>query len=111
QGVKDMVRISDARMSGTAYGTVVLHVAPDSASGGPLAKVRTGDRIKISVAERRIDLMVDPAELARRPHVPSAAPLRGYRRLYRHQVLQAGQGCDFDFLRAQPTRVERESTP
>ncbi|HKF71162.1 MAG TPA: dihydroxy-acid dehydratase [Stellaceae bacterium] len=104
KGVKDMVRISDARMSGTAYGTVVLHVAPDSASGGPLAKVRTGDRIKISVAERRIDLLVDPTELARRPFTPPSAPPRGYRRLYRDQVLQADQGCDFDFLRARPTR-------
>ena len=105
KGVKDMVRISDARMSGTAYGTVVLHVAPDSASGGPLAKVRSGDRIKISVAERRIDLLVDPAELARRPYTPPAAPSRGYRRLYREQVLQADQGCDFDFLRDRPTRA------
>jgi dihydroxy-acid dehydratase len=105
KGVKDMVRISDARMSGTAYGTVVLHVAPDSASGGPLAKVRTGDRIKISVTERRLDLMVDPPELARRPHTPPAAPSRGYRRLYREQVLQADQGCDFDFLRDRPTRA------
>ncbi len=104
KGVKDMVRISDARMSGTAYGTVVLHVAPDAASGGPLAKVRNGDRIKISVAERRIDLMIDAAELARRPFTPPAAPARGYRRLYREQVLQADQGCDFDFLRARPTR-------
>jgi len=109
KGIKDIVRISDARMSGTAYGTVVLHVAPDAASGGPLAKVRSGDRIKISVAERRIDLMVDPGELARRPLALPPAPTRGYRRLYREQVLQADQGCDFDFLRAQPTRawVER----
>ena len=104
KGVKDMVRISDARMSGTAYGTVVLHVAPDAASGGPLAKVRTGDRIRISVTDRRIDLMVDAAELARRPFAASPAPARGYRRLYREQVLQADQGCDFDFLRARPTR-------
>jgi dihydroxy-acid dehydratase len=104
KGVKDMVRISDARMSGTAYGTVVLHVAPDAASGGPLAKVRSGDRIRISVTDRRIDLMVDPAELSRRPFAPPAAPTRGYRRLYREQVLQADQGCDFDFLRARPTR-------
>src|SRR5262249_7750669 len=105
KGVKDMVRISDARMSGTAYGTVVLHVAPDAASGGPLAKVRSGDRIKISVTERRIDLMVDPAELARLPHTPPATPSRGYRGLYREQVLQADQGCDFDFLRDRPTRA------
>jgi len=104
RGIKDMVRISDARMSGTAYGTVVLHVAPDAASGGPLAKVRTGDRIKISVGERRLDLMVDPAELARRPFAAPSVPARGYRRLYREQVLQADQGCDFDFLRARPTR-------
>jgi dihydroxy-acid dehydratase len=104
KGVRDMVRISDARMSGTAYGTVVLHVAPDAASGGPLAKVRDGDRIKISVAERCIDLMVDPAELAQRPFTAPAAPSRGYRRLYREQVLQADQGFDFDFLRARPTR-------
>jgi dihydroxy-acid dehydratase len=104
KGVKDMVRISDARMSGTAYGTVVLHVAPDAASGGPLAKVRSGDRIRISVTDRRIDLMVDAAELARRPFTLPPAPARGYRRLYREQVLQADQGCDFDFLRARPTR-------
>jgi dihydroxy-acid dehydratase len=104
KGVKDMVRISDARMSGTAYGTVVLHVAPDAASGGPLAKVRSGDRIRISVTDRRIDLMVDPAELSRRPFAAPAAPTRGYRRLYREHVLQADQGCDFDFLRARPTR-------
>jgi dihydroxy-acid dehydratase len=104
QGIKDMVRISDARMSGTAYGTVVLHVAPDSASGGPLAKVRSGDRIRVSVAERRLDLLVDAAELARRPLAPPPVPARGYRRLYREQVLQADQGCDFDFLRARPTR-------
>ena len=104
KGVKDMVRISDARMSGTAYGTVVLHVAPDAASGGPLAKVRSGDRIRISVTDRRIDLMVDPAELARRPFTAPSAPARGYRRLYREQVLQADQGCDFDFLRARPAR-------
>jgi dihydroxy-acid dehydratase len=105
KGVKDMVRISDARMSGTAYGSVVLHVAPDAASGGPLAKVRNGDRIHLSVAERRLDLLVDPHELARRPTTPTPKPPRGYRRLYREQILQADQGCDFDFLRARPTRA------
>ena len=105
KGVKDMVRISDARMSGTAYGTVVLHVAPDAASGGPLAKARSGDRIRLSVNERRIDLLVDPAELARRSAPPPPAPARGYRRLYREQILQADLGCDFDFLRARPTRA------
>lgn len=99
-GVKDMVRISDARMSGTAYGTVVLHVAPDAASGGPLAFVRNGDRIRLSVRERRIDLLVDAEELARRRASwrPPVFPRRGYRRLYADHVLQAGRGCDFDFL-------------
>ncbi len=101
-GVTDMVRISDARMSGTAYGTVVLHVAPEAAAGGPLARVRSGDRIRLSVRERRLDLLVDPAELARRaPVAPAAAePSRGYRRLFLEHVLQADAGCDFDFLRA-----------
>lgn len=106
-GAKDMVRISDARMSGTAYGTIVLHVAPDAASGGPLALVRTGDRIRLSVCDRRIDLLVDDAELARRrAGTPPTAitPARGYARLYAQEVLQADQGCDFDFLRAQPSR-------
>jgi len=105
RGVKDMVRISDARMSGTAYGTVVLHVAPDAASGGPLAKVRNGDRIRLSVAERRIELMVDPGELARRPAPISARPARGYRRLYHDEILQADHGCDFDFLRRNPLQT------
>ena len=101
-GVKDMVRISDARMSGTAYGTVVLHVTPDAASGGPLAKLRSGDPIRLSVKERRLDLLVDAAELARRPAPAPAAPERGYARLYREQILQADYGCDFDFLRRAP---------
>src|SRR5436190_2670291 len=101
-GVKDMVRISDARMSGTAYGTIVLHVAPDAASGGPLGLVRTGDRIRMSVKERRLDLLVDPAELKRRQGAPSPRPERGYRRLYWDEVLQAPFGCDFDFLRRHP---------
>jgi dihydroxy-acid dehydratase len=106
-GVKDMLRISDARMSGTAYGTIVLHVTPDSASGGPLGLVRNGDRIRVSVRDRRIDLLVDEAELARRaeasPPAP-ANPARGYARLYRREVLLADQGCDFDFLLETPTR-------
>ena len=101
-GVKDMVRISDARMSGTAYGTVVLHVAPDSASGGPLARVRDGDRIRLSVKDRRIDLLVLPDDLARRPLPPRERPARGYARLYHDEILQADQGCDFDFLRKAP---------
>jgi dihydroxy-acid dehydratase len=102
-GVKDMVRISDARMSGTAYGTVVLHVSPEAAVGGPLALVRDGDRIRLSVVEKRLDLDVDPAELARRKAEwrPPAAPARGYQRLYVDHVTQAEQGCDFDFLMAE----------
>src|SRR3989441_799245 len=99
-GVTDMVRISDARMSGTAYGTIVLHVTPESADGGPLGLVKTGDRIKMSVKARRLDLLVDDAELRRRANGKSApAPKRGYRRLYLDHVLQADLGCDFDFLR------------
>jgi dihydroxy-acid dehydratase len=103
-GVRDMLRISDARMSGTAFGSVVLHVTPDAASGGPLSTVRTGDRIRLSVAERRLDLLVPPEELARRPRATFEAPSRGYLRLHQENVLQADQGCDLDFLRHTPTR-------
>jgi dihydroxy-acid dehydratase len=100
-GITDMVRISDARMSGTAFGTIVLHVTPEAAIGGPLGKVRSGDRIRLSVKNRTLDLLVDESELARRPAVTrSPAPPRGYRRLYAEHVLQADLGCDFDFLRA-----------
>ncbi|MEP7030199.1 MAG: dihydroxy-acid dehydratase, partial [Pseudolabrys sp.] len=102
KGVKDMVRVSDARMSGTAFGTIVLHVTPDSASGGPLALVRNGDRIKLSVKERRITLLVDDAELKRRQSAlkpPAAMPTRGYARLYAQEILGADQGCDFKFLK------------
>jgi dihydroxy-acid dehydratase len=109
-GVKDMVRISDARMSGTAYGSIVLHVTPDAASGGPLAKVRNGDRIRLSVKERRIDLLVAPEELARRKTAPVPTPERGYARLYRREILQADRGCDFDFLRKHPLVVGRALT-
>jgi dihydroxy-acid dehydratase len=109
-GVRDMLRISDARMSGTAFGTVVLHVAPDAASGGPLGAVRTGDCIRLSVAERRLDLLVPAAELAGRTRQRFDAPTRGYARLYRDEVLQADRGCDFDFLRHTPTRP-REHPP
>jgi len=101
-GLKDMVRISDARMSGTAYGTIVLHVSPEAAVGGPLALVRNGDRIRLSVTERRLDLLVDDGELARRRAAqprPAAPPARGYAKLYMDHVLQAEHGCDFDFLR------------
>lgn len=102
-GVKDMVRISDARMSGTAFGTIVLHVAPEASVGGPLALVRDGDRIRLSVAEKSINLLVDDDELTRRReawqpvNVPPEAR-RGYDRLYAETVLQADAGCDFDFL-------------
>jgi len=101
-GVRDMVRISDARMSGTAYGSIVLHVTPDAASGGPLAKVRNGDRIRLSVAQRRLDLLVGPEELAARPVAAPPIPERGYARLYRREILQADRGCDFNFLRKHP---------
>ncbi len=106
-GVKDMLRLSDARMSGTAYGTVILHVSPDAASGGPIGLVRDGDRIRVSVANRTLDLLVSAEELAKRAAAappPAPEPVRGYARLYRREVLQADEGCDFDFLRAQPAR-------
>ncbi|HEX2651749.1 MAG TPA: IlvD/Edd family dehydratase [Burkholderiales bacterium] len=101
-GVKDMVRISDARMSGTAFGTIVLHVSPEAAVGGPLALVRNGDRIKISVRQRAIELLVPEEEISRRKKAwqpPVTAPARGYAKLYMDHVLQAEHGCDFDFLR------------
>jgi dihydroxy-acid dehydratase len=102
KGVKDMVRVSDARMSGTAFGTIVLHVTPDSASGGPLGLVRGGDRIRLSVRERRIELAVDETELKRRADERPKAeqtPARGYDRLYAQEILGADQGCDFAFLK------------
>ncbi len=107
QGVRDMVRISDARMSGTAFGTVIVHVCPEAAAGGPLALVRTGDWIRLDVPNRRLDLLVDEAELTRRRSAwqpPTPHYRRGYGWLFEKHVLQADQGCDFDFLRAtQPT--------
>jgi dihydroxy-acid dehydratase len=105
KGIKDMVRMSDARMSGTAFGTIVLHISPESAVGGPLALVRNGDRIRLDVANRSVELLVDDAELEKRkrdwtaPPVPDDAQ-RGYARLYREHVQQADEGCDFDFLAA-----------
>ncbi len=102
KGVKDMVRVSDARMSGTAFGTIVLHVTPDAASGGPLALVKNGDRIKLSVKQRRIELMVEDAELKKRAvqlPKPAATPARGYAKLYAQEILGADQGCDFGFLK------------
>jgi len=102
-GVKDMIRISDARMSGTAFGTIVLHVAPESAAGGPLALVRTGDRILLDVPKRRLELLVDAKELEARRRKwkappPHAGSDRGYSSLFQREVLQADQGVDFDFL-------------
>ena len=104
-GVKDMVRISDARMSGTAFGTIVLHITPESAVGGPLALVKTGDMIRLDVAKRSIDLLVDAAELEKRRaalKLPTAeGAKRGYAHLFNETILQADEGCDFDFMRAQ----------
>jgi dihydroxy-acid dehydratase len=101
RGVKDMVRISDARMSGTAFGTIVLHISPESAVGGPLGLVRTGDRIKLDTAARTISLLVDDGELTTRrnalPPAPTSESKRGYERLYFETVTQAEQGCDFNF--------------
>jgi dihydroxy-acid dehydratase len=102
KGIKDMVRVSDARMSGTAFGTIVLHVTPDAASGGLLGLVRNGDRIKLSVKNRSIDLLVDEAELKKRAAAAKPAreePSRGYARLYAQEILGADQGCDFAFLK------------
>jgi len=104
-GVKDMVRISDARMSGTAFGTIVLHITPESAVGGPLALVKTGDMIRLDVAKRSIDLLVDATELEKRRaalKLPTAEwAKRGYAHLFNETILQADEGCDFDFMRAQ----------
>jgi dihydroxy-acid dehydratase len=101
QGLKDMVRLSDARMSGTAFGTVILHITPDAASGGPLALVKSGDRIQLSVKNRTLDLLVDEGELTKRRKFfePPPRAARGYAQLYQDHVLQADAGCDFDFLR------------
>jgi len=106
-GVKDMVRISDARMSGTAFGTVILHASPECAVGGPLGLVRSGDRIRVSVNESRLDVLLSEGELEgrRSDAVARTVPARGYARLYAESVLGAEHGCDFDFLRraAPPT--------
>jgi L-arabonate dehydrase len=113
RGVTDLVRVSDARMSGTSYGAVVLHVAPESAIGGPLALVEDGDRIRLDVPERTLDLLLDEAELARRRDAWTPPPRkdeRGYRRLYADRVLQANEGCDFDFLRGRSPVVAESVT-
>jgi dihydroxy-acid dehydratase len=115
QGVRDMVRICDGRMSGTAYGTVVLHVAPEAAAGGPLALVRTGDVVILDVAARRLDVDVSADELAARQPDPAtvtafASPERGWERLYVDTVQQANTGADLDFLRGSTgDKVSRES--
>jgi dihydroxy-acid dehydratase len=115
QGVRDMVRVCDGRMSGTAYGTVILHVSPEAAAGGPLARVKTGDVISLDVEARRIDVEVSDDELSRR--VPDgktlasfANPERGWERLYVDHVLQADTGADLDFLVGRSgSSVSRES--
>ena len=104
RGVKDMIRISDARMSGTAFGTIVLHITPDAASGGPLGLVRNGDRIRLSVKDRRIELMVEDADLKARAATAAPVaekPTRGYSKLYAQEILGADEGCDFAFLKPQ----------
>ena len=113
RGISDLLRISDARMSGTSYGTVVLHVAPESAIGGPLALVVSGDRIRLDVATRTLELLVDDAELDRRREAwspPARKDDRGYRQLYEEHVLQANEGCDFDFLRGRSPVVTAPMT-
>jgi dihydroxy-acid dehydratase len=113
QGVKDMVRISDARMSGTAFGTIVLHIAPEAAVGGPLAIVQNGDQILLDVEARRLEIVIDDSELQQRlaalkQSAPQReTPRRGYAKLFEDCVLQADQGCDFDFL----LRNGRPTTP
>jgi len=107
EGVRDVVRISDARMSGTSYGTCVLHVAPESHAGGPLALLRTGDLITLDVAKRLLHMHVDDAELDRRRTSwtpPRPRYERGYGALFSEHIMQADQGCDFDFL-ARPGRT------
>jgi dihydroxy-acid dehydratase len=101
EGVRDMVRISDARMSGTAYGTCVLHVDPESFTGGPLALVRDGDQIALDVHNRTLNVLISDSELAARRSEwvrPPANYTRGYGALYSERVTQAHEGCDFDFL-------------
>jgi dihydroxy-acid dehydratase len=101
KGVRDMLRISDARMSGTSYGACVLHVAPESFVGGPLALLQTGDEIKLDVEARSLDMLVSDEELEKRRSnyvAPEPKYARGYGRLYSEHIQQADQGCDFDFL-------------
>jgi dihydroxy-acid dehydratase len=105
RGVEDIVRISDARMSGTSFGTDVLHISPESAIGGPLAAVRSGDEIELDVPARKLELRVEPEEIQRRlaGYKPPPSPyLRGYGKLFLREVTQAHEGCDFKFLRKEP---------
>ncbi|MGZ8210875.1 MAG: dihydroxy-acid dehydratase, partial [Burkholderiales bacterium] len=111
QGVRDMVRISDARMSGTSYGTCVLHVAPESYVGGPLAFVRDGDLIELDVEARRLELKVSPEELEKRRagwKQPQPRYTRGYGALFAQHITQANKGCDFDFLHAGSPTLDPE---
>jgi dihydroxy-acid dehydratase len=111
QGVTDMVRVSDARMSGTAYGTCVLHVSPESAVGGPLGLVRDGDVIALDARAGKLDVLLSDAELATRRTEFAPAPTRhtrGYTSMYVERVLQADQGCDFDFLVGRSQHPEEE---
>ena len=108
-GVRDMVRLSDARMSGTAFGTVVVHVTPESAGGGPLSAIRDGDMIEIDVTNRKLNLLITEEELEERVNThKNGAPefRRGYKWLHAQHILQADQGCDFDFLRAESLQHE-----
>lgn len=105
QGIKDMVRISDGRMSGTAFGTIILHVSPEATDGGPLALVQTGDRIRLDTPNRTLALLVDDAEMKSRKDAWTPPPAhngsdRGYLKLYLDTVTQAEEGADFDFLQA-----------
>jgi dihydroxy-acid dehydratase len=111
QGVRDMVRISDARMSGTSYGTCVLHVAPEAWIGGPLALVKTGDMIELDVPGRKLSLKVSDEELAKRRSAWKPKPprfVRGYGKIFSEHIKQANLGCDFDFLEGTATTPEPE---
>ena len=112
-GVTDMVRISDARMSGTSFGTCVLHISPESAVGGPLALVKDGDQIKLDVSSGSLELLVDNSELEKRKlnwRAPASEHLRGWPALYQAHVMQADLGCDLDFLRPK-SKTERRFVP
>ena len=112
QGVKDMVRISDGRMSGTAAGTIILHVAPEAAVGGTLGVVKTGDIISLNVDERRLELLLSDKDIEARRKEMSPKPIeaqRGYAHLFRKTVMQAPDGVDFDFMRADPEKMSQAS--